>query len=198
MTLIGLSFFLQGVYVGFLPVGDAMGLALGAMNHKWLLIPIGFILGFVAAFAEPTVQVFNYEVEKASGGYIPRRVLLYAISFGVAFSMALSMGRIIFGIPLWYFIVPGYLIAFLLVRRSSETFVAIAFDSGGVATGPMTVTFMLAMALGVASSMEGRDPLAEGFGMVSLVALSLVLSVLILGQLYSRKEKEMERGLEDV
>lgn len=189
LTFIGLALFLQGVYIGFLPVGNAMGVALGSLSHKWLLIPLGFILGFVTTFAEPSVRVFNYEVEKASGGYLPQQILLYTLSLGVAISVALSMGRIIFGFPLWYFVIPGYLIIFILVRYSTHSFVAIAFDSGGVATGPMTVTFILAMALGVASAIEGRNPLIEGFGMVALVALSLVLSVLILGQLYGRKEK---------
>ncbi len=119
--------------------------------------------------------------------------MLYTLSIGVAFSIAVSMVRIIYGIPLMYFLVPGYLIALVLIKFSTQTFVAIAFDSGGVATGPMTVTFVLAMAIGVASAIEGRDPLLDGFGMISLVALSPILSVLILGLLYGRKEKEIEQ-----
>jgi hypothetical protein len=198
LTFIGLAFFLQGVYVGFLPVGEVIGRALGGLYHNWVLIPIGFVLGFVAVFAEPAVRVLNYEVEKASGGFIPQQLMLYTLSLGVAVSVALSMGRILFGIPLWFLVIPGYLLAFIMVYYSTPSFVAIAFDSGGVATGPMTVTFILTMALGVASAIEGRDPLIEGFGMIALVALSPVLSVLLVGLLYNKKGKEDERNLADM
>ncbi len=196
LTFLGLALFLQGVHVGFLPVGEQMGIALGNMPTKWFLIVIGFVLGFVATFAEPAVRILNYEVERVTSGYIPQQLMLYTLSIGVAVSIAISMGRIIYGIPLMYFIIPGYLIALILIRFSTQTFVAIAFDSGGVATGPMTVTFVLAMAIGVASAVEGRDPLLDGFGMISLVALAPILSVLILGLLYRRKEKEIERECE--
>jgi hypothetical protein len=198
LTFIGLSFFLQGVYVGFLPVGEIIGKALGALYHNWLLIPIGFVLGFVAIFAEPAVRVLNYEVEKASGGFIPQQLMLYTLSLGVAISVALAMARILFGLPLWSIIIPGYIIAFAMTHYSTPSFVAIAFDSGGVATGPMTVTFILTMALGVASAIEGRDPLLEGFGMIALVALAPILSVLTLGLLYNQKGKENERSLTDI
>lgn len=195
LAFIGLALFLQGVYVGFLPVGEIIGLALGGLAYKWVIIPLGFLLGFVAVFAEPAVRVLTYEVEKVSGGFIPRQIMLYTLSFGVAVSLALSMARILLGFSLWYLVVPGYLLALLMAQRSSPSFVAIAFDSGGVATGPMTVTFILSMFLGVASAIEGRNPLIEGFGMIALVALSPILSVLSLGMLYRRKERQSERDL---
>lgn len=190
LTFAGLSLFLQGVYVGFLPVGQVMGQALAELRHNWVLIPIGFALGFVATYAEPAVRVLNYEVEKASGGYIPQELMLYTLSLGVAASIALAMARILYGISLWYIILPGYLLVLGMTRFSTRTFTAIAFDSGGVATGPMTVTFVSAVAVGAASALEGRDPLLDGFGMISLVALSPILSVLVLGLLFGRKEKE--------
>ena len=190
LTFAGLSFFLQGVLIGFLPAGEKMGLILGGLSYNWILIPVGFALGFVATFAEPAVRVLNYEVEKTSGGSIPQKVMLMTLSLGVGISVALSMARIIFGFPFWYLVLPGYLIALFLIRYSKKDFVAIAFDSGGVATGPMTVTFILAMAVGVASAIEGRNPLLDGFGMIALVALTPIISVLVLGILYSRKEKE--------
>lgn len=190
LTFLGLSFFLQGVHIGFLPVGEMIGIDLGSIEFVWLLIPIGFILGFFAAYAEPAVQVLIQQVEKASGGYIPQKVLLYTVSIGVGISVALSMVRILLGFSIWYFILPGYIIALIMVKYSSKTFASIAFDSGGVATGPMTATFILAMFVGLASVTEGRDPLLDGFGMVALVALAPILSVLTLGILYSRKEKE--------
>ncbi|MBP2242186.1 hypothetical protein J2Z40_002759 [Cytobacillus eiseniae] len=196
LTFWGLVFFLQGVHIGFLPAGEAMGKILGEMDFLWVLVPIGFVLGFVATFAEPAVSVLIHQVEKVSGGYIPQKVMLYTLSIGVATSVALAMVRIIFGIPILYFIIPGYIIALILIRFSSRTFTAIAFDSGGVATGPMTATFLVALFVGISSTIEGRDPLMDGFGMVALVALSPILSVLILGLLYGRKEKENERNFE--
>ncbi len=190
LAFLGLSLFLQGVYVGFMPAGEMMGEVLGALSYNWILVPIGFVLGFVATFAEPAVRVMNYEVEKSSSGYISQQIMLFSLSLGVAISIALSMWRILSGFPLWYFIIPGYAIALVLMFFSNRTFVGIAFDSGGVATGPMTVTFILTMALGVASSVEGRDPLMDGFGMIALVALAPILIVLILGLLYCRKERD--------
>ena len=186
-TFLGLALFLQGVQIGFFPVGTKMGAIMVEMRHNWLLIPIGFILGFVATFAEPAVRILNMEVEKSSSGSIPQSIMLYTLSTGVALSVALSMTRMLFGISLWYFIVPGYLLALLLVRFSSKTFTAIAFDSGGVATGPMTVTFVMAISVGAAETMEGGNPLLDGFGMISLVALAPILAVLILGLLYNRQ-----------
>lgn len=192
LSFLGLAFFLQGVHVGFFPVGELIGEKLGSLSYRWVLIPIGFLFGFVATFAEPAVRILNHEVEKVSGGYISQKVMLYTLSIGVAVSIALSMVRILVGIPLWYFIIPGYLIALILMYFSSKRFTAIAFDSGGVATGPMTVTFILAIAVGVASVIEGRDPLLDGFGMIALVALSPIISVLTLGLLFEGKEREQK------
>ncbi|TVQ13776.1 MAG: DUF1538 domain-containing protein [Balneolaceae bacterium] len=190
LTFFGLAFFLQGVHIGFLPVGREIGIIIGGLSYSWILIPIGFILGFVATFAEPAVRVLNHEVDKVSSGYIPRSLMLYTLSTGVAVSIALAMVRILFAIPLWYFIIPGYGLALILMYFNTNTFTSIAFDSGGVATGPMTVTFILAIALGFSEKLEGSDPLIDGFGMISLVALAPILSVLVLGILYSMKEKQ--------
>ncbi|SHG01921.1 DUF1538 domain-containing protein [Ornithinibacillus halophilus] len=189
LTFIGLALFLQGVHIGFMPVGELMGEKLGSLSYRWILIPIGFILGFVAVYAEPAVSVLIHQVEKVSAGYIPQKVLLYTMSVGVGLSISISVVRIIYGISLWYFIVPGYIIALVMIKYSSKTFTAVAFDSGGVATGPMTATFMLALFVGIANVTEGRDPLQDGFGMVALVALAPILSVLTLGILYNRKER---------
>ncbi|WP_277680346.1 DUF1538 domain-containing protein [Gracilibacillus dipsosauri] len=190
LTFLGLSIFLQGVHVGFLPIGEIMGQKLGSMSNKWILLPIGFIIGFFVIYAEPAVAVLIKQVEKVSGGYIPGKILLYTLSIGVGFAIIAAFTRIFIGISLWYFIVPGYIIALIMVKFSSKTFTSIAFDSGGVATGPMTATFLLALFVGVASVTDGRDPLLDGFGMVALVALAPILSVLTLGILFSRKEKK--------
>lgn len=192
LTFFGLAFFLQGVHVGFLPVGREIGDLVGEWEHQWLLIPVGFLLGFVATFAEPAVRVLNAEVDKVSSGYIPAKLMLYTLSIGVAISIALAMTRIIFGIPLWYFIGPGYFLALALAIVSTETFTSIAFDAGGVATGPMTVTFILAIALGFSDTLEGRDPMLDGFGMIAIVALAPILSVLILGLLFKFNESRSD------
>ncbi|GAE30571.1 DUF1538 domain-containing protein [Halalkalibacter hemicellulosilyticus] len=190
LSFIGLTLFLQGVHVGFFPAGELMGEKLGELNYNWVVIPVGFLLGFVATFAEPAVRILNTQVEKVSSGYISERMMLYTLSIGVACSIALSMFRILSGFPLWYVIIPGYLLVMILMFFSTNTFIAIAFDSGGVATGPMTVTFILAIAVGIASVIEGRDPLMDGFGMIALVALAPILSVLILGLIFERKRAE--------
>lgn len=192
LSFLGLSLFLQGVHVGFLPVGQEIGDIVGEWSNQWILIPVGFLLGFVATFAEPAVRVLNAEVDKVSSGYIPERLMLYTLSIGVAISIALAMARIIYGIPLWYFIGPGYFLAITMTIFSTETFTSIAFDAGGVATGPMTVTFILAIALGFAETLEGRDPLLDGFGMIALVALAPILSVLTLGLLYKYNESQSD------
>lgn len=196
LAMIGLSLFLQGVEAGFLPFGELVGSTLSSVSYSWVLIPIGFLLGFVSIIAEPAVRVLNYEVEKVSTGSIKGGILLITLSIGVGFAVALAMARILYGIPLWTILAPGYLLAFALTRFSSEAFVSIAFDSGGVATGPMTVTFILAMAVGAASGLEGRDPVAEGFGLVALVALAPILAVLTLGILYRLNENKANAASE--
>jgi hypothetical protein len=192
LTFLGLALFLQGVHVGFLPVGREIGDIVGEWSNQWILIPVGFLLGFVATFAEPAVRVLNTEVDKVTSGYIPQKLMLYTLSIGVAISIALAMARIIYGIPLWYFIGPGYLLALSMTLASNETFTSIAFDAGGVATGPMTVTFILAIALGFSDTLEGRDPLIDGFGMIALVALAPILTVLTLGLLFKYNESRSD------
>lgn len=187
LTFFGLSFFLQGVHIGFMPIGEIMGKSLGEMPNTWILIPLGFVLGFVATFAEPAVSVMNAEVDKATNGYISEKLMLYTLSTGVGVSIALAMLRILTGLSLWAFIIPGYLIILILLFFSNKIFVGIAFDSGGVATGPMTVTFIVSVAVGIASVTEGRDPLTEGFGMIAIVAMSPIIAVLLLGLIFAKK-----------
>ncbi|TWT06176.1 DUF1538 domain-containing protein [Planomicrobium sp. CPCC 101079] len=187
LTFLGLAFFLQGVHIGFFPIAEMMGKTLGNKSYAWAVVPIGFILGFAATFAEPAVSIMNAEVDRVTEGYISEKLMLYTLSTGVGISIALSMVRILAGISLWYFLIPGYLLALILVFFSKQVFIAIAFDSGGVATGPMTVTFILSMAVGVASVTDGRNPLMDGFGLVALVAMTPILAVLVLGLIFTRK-----------
>lgn len=190
LTFVGLVLFLQGVKVGFLPVGEEMGQALGALDHKWIIVPIGFLLGLTATAAEPAVRILGQEVEKASTGAIRARGIILTLSLGVALFVALGMVRILGGLSLYWLIVPGYLAALAMLPFSDRTFISIAFDSGGVATGPMTVTFVMALAVGVAGALENRHPVLDGFGLIALVALAPILSVMVLGLIYSGKKRK--------
>jgi hypothetical protein len=171
---------------GFVPVGRQLGYLLGTLASKnsvvsLFLIFLGAILGAVVVAAEPAIWVLTDEVEKISGGAIKRKVLLITLSAGVAVAVALSMVRVLFGGDLLrLFLLPGYTLAIALTYFCPKLFVTIAFDSGGVATGPMTTTFVLALTLGVSASMGG-NPVVDGFGIISLVALIPLIAIQILG-----------------
>jgi hypothetical protein len=188
----GLALFLQGVKIGFMPVGNEMGYILGGLPYRWILIPLGFILGFVATLAEPAVRILCKQVEKSSSGYIRSTVMMYTLCFAVGLFIALGMTRIVYGIPFYYIIIPGYLTAIVLMFFSKPSFTAIAFDSGGVATGPMTVTFIMAMAIGAADAIDGRNSVTDGFGLIALVALAPIIMVMLLGFLYPAEDTEEE------
>jgi hypothetical protein len=186
----GLALFLQGVKIGFMPVGNEMGFILGGLPYRWILIPLGFILGFVATLAEPAVRILCKQIEKSSSGYIRSTVIMYTLCLAVGLFVALGMTRIVYGIPFYYIIIPGYLAVIVLMFFSKPSFTAIAFDSGGVATGPMTVTFIMAMAIGAADAIEGRNSVTDGFGLIALVALAPIILVMLLGFLYPAEETE--------
>ncbi len=189
ISLIGLALFLFGVEYGFLPAGREMGIIAGSLSYNWILIPIGFALGFVVTLAEPAVKVLCYEIDKTSGGHIRENVVLYALAVGVAIAIALGMARIIYGFPIQYFLIPGYMLVLAGIKFSSSTFIAIAFDSGGVATGPMVTTFVVAIALGAAEVIKGRDPVMDGFGIIAMVALVPILIIMALGLYFDYKER---------
>ena len=180
----GLALFLQGVKIGFMPVGNEMGAILGGLSNRWLLIPFGFLLGFLATLAEPAVRILCDQVEKTSSGSIRSNTILLTLCLAVGIFIALGMTRVVYGIPFYYIIIPGYSLAIILMFFSKPSFTAIAFDSGGVATGPMTVTFIMAMAVGAADAIEGRDAVVDGFGLIALVALAPIIMVMLLGFLY--------------
>ncbi len=194
----GLALFLQGVHVGFLPVGNEMGAILGGLPYRWVLIPLGFILGFVATLAEPAVRILSNQVEKSSSGSIKSNTILFTLCLAVGIFIALGMTRIVYGIPFYYIIIPGYLLAIILMIFSKPSFTSIAFDSGGVATGPMTVTFIMAMAVGAADRIEGRDAVIDGFGLIALVALAPIIMVMLLGFLYPDDDQTGDNNEEEI
>lgn len=182
----GLFLFLLGVSVGFLPFGRTVGEAIGSYSYKWLLVPFGLAVGFVTTWGEPAVRILADQVEEASAGSIRRSVVVYAVCIGVALAVGLGLLRIAYGFPLVWLVGPGYALVITVMWLSDRGFVSIAIDAGGVATGPLANSFLLALAFGVAASM-GRDPLAQGLGLVALIALAPVLSVMTLGVLVRRK-----------
>ena len=190
LAFCGLVLFLQGVKIGFMPVGMEMGSLLAGESSRWALIPLGFILGFVATLAEPAVRILSNQVERSSSGYIRSSIILYTLCLAVGIFIALGMTRIVFGIPFYYLILPGYILAIVLMFFSRPSFTAIAFDSGGVATGPMTVTFIMALAVGAAEAMEGRNAVIDGFGLIALVALAPIILVMLLGFLYPAENND--------
>lgn len=188
ITLIGMVLFFQGVHIAFLPAGQQIGEYFGGLDHLWILIPFGFLLGFLTTFAEPAVRVLCYHIETSSSGYINGSLILYTLSAGVAASVSIGMARIIYGIPFLPMVIGGYCIALVLMPLTDHDFLAIAFDSGGVATGPMAVTFLMAFAVGVADSIGGRDALLDGFGMIAFIALTPILTILILGIIFKHRK----------
>lgn len=187
-TFIGLTFLLHGIQIGFFPASQMMGEIIGSKDYRWIAIPIGVVLGFVAAIAEPGLRVLGAQVEEASGGAIKQNIIVYTVSTGVALVVGLGMARIIFGIPLLYIVIPGYLLLITLLPFTEPSFSAIAFDAGAVVTGPMVVTFMLSLGVGIATTMENRNPVTDGFGLIALIALAPILSVMLLGQIYKNKD----------
>ena len=185
-TILGLILFLTGVNVGFAPVGNLLGGGLGSNQHSWILIPIGILIGFSIVRAEPAVQVLNKQVEDLTGGMIPHTSMNRALQAGVACATALSMVRVLTGISIYWILIPGYAAALIMSFFVPSVFVGIAFDSGGVASGPMTSTFLLPLAMGACSAVGGNI-VTDAFGVVALVALAPLIAIQIMGLLYRRK-----------
>ncbi len=189
LASVGLFLFLMGVSIGFLPFGRALGEAVGSLSQKWLVVPFGLILGFVTAWGEPAVRILADQVEEASAGSIRQRMVMMAICTGVAVAVGLGLFRISYGVPLLWLLVPGYVIVIAAIWLSNRDFVSIAVDAGGVATGPLANTFLLALAFGASSAAGGQDPLQHGLGLVALIALAPIISVMILGILVRWKTR---------
>lgn len=187
----GLAFFLVGVNAGFMDVGSIIGFKIAAMDNSFYLLSIGFIIGIVTILAEPAVHVLTHQIEDVTSGYVKRGAVLTALSIGVGIAIALSMLRIIVpSIQLWHYLLPGYIIAIGLTYFVPKLFVGIAFDAGGVATGPMTATFILAFTHGAADAVEGANILVDGFGMIAMVALTPIITLQILGYMFNIKSKK--------
>ncbi|SMC88813.1 DUF1538 domain-containing protein [Papillibacter cinnamivorans] len=188
----GLVLFLAGVNAGFMTVGSQVGYTVASLENKTWLVAVGFVLGVFTILAEPAVHVLTRQIEDVTSGYVKRSLVMLTLSLGVGAAVALSMVRILVpGIQLWHYLLPGYVLSVALSFFTPKLFVGIAFDSGGVASGPMTATFILAFSQGAAHASEGASVLAEGFGMIAMVAMTPIVALQLLGLVYrvkSRKE----------
>ena len=190
-TYIGLVLFLTGVNVGFSSLGAVLGSNLAGGWTKYLLIPLSMLLGWFVISAEPAVAVLEKQIEEVSEGAIPGKAIKLSLSVAIAVAMGISMVRVITGISILWFIIPGYFIALLLSFFVPDIYTAIAFDSGGVASGPMTATFMLQFVIG-ASTALGGNVLSDAFGVVAMVAMMPLISIQTVGFIYERKNKKEE------
>lgn len=187
-TYIGLSLFMVGVNAGFMEVGREMGYGIAALEAKWILPAIGFLLGMSVVLAEPAVYVLTEQVEEVTSGHIKRKAILTTLSVGIAFAVVLSMLRIMIpGLKLWHFLLPGFGLGALLSYFVPPIFVGIAYDSGGVASGPMTATFVLAFAQGASNAIPTANILTDGFGIIAMVAMTPLVAVQTLGLIYRLK-----------
>lgn len=190
-TFIGLVIFLVGVNAGFMDLGTVVGYKIASLDNKVYLIIVGFALGLVTILAEPAVYVLTHQIEDVTSGYVKRKVVLIFLSIGVGFAVALSMIRIMVPeIQLWHYLLPGYIISIIMSYYVPKLFVGMAFDSGGVASGPMTATFILAFAQGAADAIESADVLIDGFGMIAMVAMAPIIALQILGFVFKTKSKK--------
>ena len=185
-TYIGLVLFLCGANVGFAPVGAYLGKELAAVSFRWILVPIGALIGYYIVKAEPAIQVLNHQVEAVTNGAISVKMMNRCMQIGVAASVGLAMLRVLTGISIQWFVIPGYIIALVLSRMVPDIFVGIAFDSGGVASGPMTSTFLLPLSIGVCEALGG-NLMTDAFGVVALVALTPLIAIQLMGLVYKAK-----------
>ncbi len=180
-TYIGLVMFLTGVNVGFMPIGYKLGYELAKLSEG-VLVVIGLIMGVLVVLAEPAIHVLNQQVEDVTGGYISKKSMMMGLCIGVGSSIALSMIRIIFDFSIVYYVIPGYFLSLALSLFVPPVYTAIAFDSGGVASGPMTSGFILPFATGVCVCLQGEAAvLRDAFGVVAVVAMTPLITIQLLG-----------------
>ena len=189
-TYIGLVLFLTGVNVGFMPAGRYLGQTIAGLSWSWLLIPIGLVIGYFTVSAEPAVHVLTKQVEDLTDGAISAKSMGLAFSVGVALSVGLAMARVLTGISIMWFLIPGYALALGLTFFVPKIFTAIAFDSGGVASGPMTATFLLPLAMGACEAVGGNI-IKDAFGIVAMVAMTPLITIQIMGLVFKIKERKI-------
>lgn len=191
-TYIGLVLFLTGVNVGFMPAGNYLGQVIAGLSYPWIIVPIGMLIGYFIVKAEPAVYVLTEQVEELTSGAISAKAMGMSLSIGVAFSLGLAMVRVLTGISILWFLLPGYAVALGLTFFVPQIFTAIAFDSGGVASGPMTATFLLPFSMGACEALGG-NVVTDAFGVVAMVAMTPLITIQILGLIYQIQEQMKEK-----
>ena len=191
-TYIGLVVFLTGVNVGFMPAGNYLGQTIAGLSYSWIIIPIGMVIGYFIVLAEPAVFVLTRQVEEMTSGAISAKAMGTSLSVGVAVSVGIAMVRVLTGISVLWFLVPGYLIALVLTFFVPKIFTAIAFDSGGVASGPMTAPFLLPFAMGACKALGGNI-ITDAFGIVAMVAMTPLITIQTMGVIFKFKEHKLRK-----
>lgn len=191
-TYIGLVLFLTGVNVGFMPAGNYLGQVIAGLSYPWIIVPIGMLIGYFIVKAEPAVYVLTEQVEELTSGAISAKAMGMSLSIGVALSLGLAMVRVLTGISILWFLLPGYAVALGLTFFVPKIFTAIAFDSGGVASGPMTATFLLPFSMGACEALGG-NVVTDAFGVVAMVAMTPLITIQILGPIYQIQEQMKEK-----
>lgn len=193
-TYIGLVLFLTGVNIGFMPAGNYLGQTIAGLSYSWIIVPIGMIIGYFIVLAEPAVFVLTKQVEEITSGTISAKAMRTSLSIGVSVSVGLAMIRVLTGISILWFLVPGYLLALVLTFFVPKIFTAIAFDSGGVASGPMTATFLLPFAMGACEALGGNI-ITDAFGVVSMVAMTPLITIQTLGLVFRLQENKLHKNV---
>ena len=179
---VGLVIFLTGVNVGFMPVGYKIGHDLSKGINEWIMVGLGVVIGVLVVLAEPAIHVLNAQVEEVTGGLVSKKAMITGLCIGVGASIGLSVVRIIFDFSIVYYVIPGYFISLALSLFVPPIYTAIAFDSGGVASGPMTSGFILPFATGICVALQGEAAvLRDAFGVVALVAMTPLITIQLLG-----------------
>ena len=192
-TYIGLVLFLAGANIGFMPAGNYLGQVLAGQSFRWLLVPIGMLIGYFIVKAEPAVYVLNKQVEEVTDGAISASTMGAALSAGVSLSVGLAMLRVLTGISILWFLIPGYAFAIGISFVVPKLYTAIAFDAGGVASGPMTATFLLPLAQGACVAVGGNI-VTDAFGVVAMVAMTPLITVQLMGLMAQLKQRRARQA----
>ncbi len=187
-TYVGLVLFLTGANVGFMPAGSFLGQTLGGLSMRWIVIPVGMVIGYFIVLAEPAVYVLMKQVEELTDGAVSGTAMKMSLSIGVAVSIGLAMTRVLTGMSILWYVIPGYILALVLTFVTPRIFTAIAFDSGGVASGPMTAAFLLPFAIGVCQAVGG-NLVRDAFGVVAMVAMTPLITIQTLGLIYQLRTR---------
>jgi len=188
ISYLGLVFLLSGLNLCYIPIAKALGFKLSTLSYRWIVVPIGFLLGIIMTCVEPSVKVLISNITKETGGALNEKMLMITMCVGVGISLVIAMLKLLFNFSLWYILVPGYILIIVLSFSVDEKFTAIALDAGGVTTGVMTTTFLLPLAMGLASGLhDGAN--SDGLGLIAIVAMTPIIMVMLLGVLYTKNNK---------